>query len=116
MWRTSLADPVAFDAERYLDSHGAVIMSATSQGQYASRGFGDPDFAGSSGPNAYAPGPISVATGTNTTTWVTFLDLQEERPVRELVRRNQRRMVTLTGGIRGRSLDDVWEDKGGKKL
>jgi HAE1 family hydrophobic/amphiphilic exporter-1 len=39
-----------------------------------------------------------------------FLTIHEERPVRELVRRNQRRMVTVSGQIAGRSLDDVWED------
>jgi hypothetical protein len=74
---TSLVDPVAFGAERYLGSHGAIIRGATSQGQYASRGFGDPTFAGSSSPNVYAPGPVSIVTGTNTTTWVTFFDTQE---------------------------------------
>jgi HAE1 family hydrophobic/amphiphilic exporter-1 len=40
----------------------------------------------------------------------TFLRLTEERPVRELVRRNQRRMVTITGDLRGRSIDAVWQD------
>jgi HAE1 family hydrophobic/amphiphilic exporter-1 len=39
-----------------------------------------------------------------------FLVLQEERPVRELLRRNQRRMVTISGEVDGRALDDVWRD------
>ena len=42
----------------------------------------------------------------------TFLDIREERPVRELVRRNQRRMVTITAEVRGRSLDAVWKGAG----
>jgi HAE1 family hydrophobic/amphiphilic exporter-1 len=40
----------------------------------------------------------------------TFLQLHEERPVRELVRQNQRRMITVTGDVRGRSLDRVWDE------
>ena len=39
-----------------------------------------------------------------------FLVLQEERPVRELLRRNQRRMVTISGEVQGRDLDAVWRD------
>ncbi len=39
-----------------------------------------------------------------------FLVISEEQPVRELVRRNQRRMVTVSAEVSGRSLDDVWED------
>jgi HAE1 family hydrophobic/amphiphilic exporter-1 len=39
-----------------------------------------------------------------------FLVLQEERPVRELLRRNQRRMVTISAEVDGRDLDDVWRD------
>ncbi len=39
-----------------------------------------------------------------------FLVLTEERPVRELVRRNQRRMVTISGDVQGRSVDAVWGD------
>jgi HAE1 family hydrophobic/amphiphilic exporter-1 len=53
--------------------------------------------------------PIEVRGG-QTVPLRTFLDLREERPVRELVRRNQRRMVTITAGVRGRSLDAVWKD------
>ena len=39
-----------------------------------------------------------------------FLVLREERPVRELLRHNQRRMVTISAEVDGRSLDDVWRD------
>ncbi len=39
-----------------------------------------------------------------------FVVLHEERPVRELVRRNQRRMVTISAEVEGRSLDAVWAD------
>jgi len=39
-----------------------------------------------------------------------FLDLREERPVRELSRSNQRRMVTISGDVVGESIDDAWAD------
>jgi HAE1 family hydrophobic/amphiphilic exporter-1 len=39
-----------------------------------------------------------------------FVTVTEEQPVRELVRRDQRRMVTIGGDVVGRSLDDVWQD------
>jgi hydrophobic/amphiphilic exporter-1 (mainly G- bacteria), HAE1 family len=39
-----------------------------------------------------------------------FLVISEEQPVRELIRRNQRRMVTISAEVAGRSLDDVWTD------
>lgn len=53
--------------------------------------------------------PIEVQGG-RTVPLRNFVTLTEERPVRELVRRNQRRMVTITGDISGRSLDEVWLD------
>ena len=40
----------------------------------------------------------------------TFLDLAEERPVRELKRRNQQRWVTISGNLEGRGIDSVWEE------
>ena len=49
------------------------------------------------------PGGFSVPLGS-------FLTLEEERPVRELLRANQRRMVTLSGDLRGRDLDEVWRE------
>ena len=39
-----------------------------------------------------------------------FVEMTEEVPVRELVRRDQRRMVTVTGDTRGRRDDHVRED------
>ncbi|MCP4545142.1 MAG: efflux RND transporter permease subunit [bacterium] len=39
-----------------------------------------------------------------------FLDIHEERPVRELLRSNQRRMITISGELRDRDLDAVWAD------
>jgi len=47
-----------------------------------------------------------------------FLSIKEERPVRELVRKNQNRMVTVSADVEGRSLDDVWDEANaiGQKL
>ena len=53
--------------------------------------------------------PVQVAGG-RTVPLHAFLDLREERPVRELVRRNQRRMVTISGDIHGRSAEEIWQD------
>ncbi len=39
-----------------------------------------------------------------------FVTLEEERPVRELTRRNQRRMVTVAGEARGGDVTAAWED------
>jgi HAE1 family hydrophobic/amphiphilic exporter-1 len=39
-----------------------------------------------------------------------FIELAEERPVRELTRSNQRRMVTISGDLSGSSLDAAWEE------
>jgi HAE1 family hydrophobic/amphiphilic exporter-1 len=39
-----------------------------------------------------------------------FVQVTQEQPVRELVRRDQRRMVTINGDVSGRSLDDIWKD------
>jgi len=53
--------------------------------------------------------PVRVAGG-RTVPLHAFLDIREERPVRELVRRNQRRMVTISGGIQGRSAEEIWQE------
>jgi HAE1 family hydrophobic/amphiphilic exporter-1 len=53
--------------------------------------------------------PVQVASG-RTVPLRAFLKVHEERPVRELVRQNQRRMVTISGDVVGRSQDDVWAD------
>jgi HAE1 family hydrophobic/amphiphilic exporter-1 len=39
-----------------------------------------------------------------------FLVIEEERPVRELKRRNQQRWVTISGNLEGRSIESVWEE------
>ena len=39
-----------------------------------------------------------------------LLTIEEERPLRELLRDNQRRMVTLSAELKDRSLDEVWQD------
>ncbi|MCP3981103.1 MAG: efflux RND transporter permease subunit [bacterium] len=53
--------------------------------------------------------PVRLAGG-RTVPLETFLQLVEERPVRELTRRDQRRMVNITGDVRGRGVEEVWED------
>jgi HAE1 family hydrophobic/amphiphilic exporter-1 len=53
--------------------------------------------------------PVRLANG-RTVPLRSFLVLANERPVRELVRRDQRRMVTITGDVHGRDFDAVWED------
>ncbi len=40
----------------------------------------------------------------------TFVDLEEEQPVRELTRRNQRPMVTISSELSGLSPDDAWRE------
>jgi hypothetical protein len=71
---TSVIDPRQFSTDRYRDSTGAIIRGETDEGQYASRSFGFPsDFPPTSGVNIYAPGPVGLVVGTNTTTLVTFL-------------------------------------------
>jgi HAE1 family hydrophobic/amphiphilic exporter-1 len=39
-----------------------------------------------------------------------FVSVDEERPVRELTRNNQRRMVTVSGQVAGGSIDDAWRE------
>ncbi|UCE02981.1 MAG: efflux RND transporter permease subunit [Candidatus Latescibacterota bacterium] len=51
--------------------------------------------------------PVQVAGG-RTVPLRSFLDVVEERPVRELVRKNQRRMVTISGDIQGSTHSQVW--------
>jgi HAE1 family hydrophobic/amphiphilic exporter-1 len=53
--------------------------------------------------------PIEVAPG-RLVRLGRFVSVSEETPVRELVRRDQRRMVTLTGEVRGRRADRVRAD------
>jgi len=51
--------------------------------------------------------PIRLTTG-ETVPLRKFIDLSEERPLRELTRRNQQRMVTISADLRGGSVDDAW--------
>ena len=38
------------------------------------------------------------------------MTLSEGRPVREVVRRNQRRQITISGDVAGRKLSKLWDD------
>ena len=51
--------------------------------------------------------PIRLTTG-ETVPLRKFISLSEERPLRELTRRNQQRMVTISADLRGGSVDDAW--------
>jgi HAE1 family hydrophobic/amphiphilic exporter-1 len=51
--------------------------------------------------------PVKLADGASTPLR-SYLNLREEQPVRELTRRNQRRMVTISADLRGRSADEAW--------
>jgi HAE1 family hydrophobic/amphiphilic exporter-1 len=53
--------------------------------------------------------PVMVA-GTETMPLKQFLSIDEERPVRELTRSNQRRMVTISGQIAGNSITKAWDE------
>lgn len=53
--------------------------------------------------------PVSVAPG-KTVPLGTFVALQEGRPVREVVRNNQRRQVTISSDVQARSVGEAWED------
>jgi len=53
--------------------------------------------------------PVAVANG-ETVPLKRFLTLHEERPVRELLRSNQRRMVTVSGDIVNGSIADAWRE------
>ncbi|MCB9465645.1 MAG: efflux RND transporter permease subunit [Candidatus Eisenbacteria bacterium] len=53
--------------------------------------------------------PVEVAEG-RTLPLRTFVDLREEQPVRELIRKDQRRMVTISANVEGRSLGSIWKE------
>ena len=53
--------------------------------------------------------PVTVAPG-KTVPLGSFVTTTEGRPVREVVRHNQRRQITITGDVAGRSLSAVWDD------
>jgi len=48
--------------------------------------------------------------GGKTVTLGTFVTQRIERPVREIVRRDQRRQITISGDVQGRGVDEVWAD------
>jgi HAE1 family hydrophobic/amphiphilic exporter-1 len=52
--------------------------------------------------------PVRLTSG-ETVPIRSFIDLTEERPLRELTRRDQRRMVTVSGSLRRGSVDEAWE-------
>ncbi|MFN2371924.1 MAG: efflux RND transporter permease subunit [Candidatus Krumholzibacteriia bacterium] len=53
--------------------------------------------------------PVAVAEG-RTVPLGAFMVQTVGQPVRELVRRDQRRQVTLSGDVQGRSVAEVWQD------
>jgi HAE1 family hydrophobic/amphiphilic exporter-1 len=53
--------------------------------------------------------PVAVAGG-EMVPLKRFVTVDEERPVRELTRHNQRRMVTVSGQIAGGSIDQAWRE------
>ena len=53
--------------------------------------------------------PVTLSSGKSVPLG-TFVSRSEGRPVREIVRRNQRRQISLTADVQGRALDGVWKD------
>jgi len=53
--------------------------------------------------------PLNLPGG-RTVTLGTFVDRELDRPVREIVRRDQRRQITISGDVQGRGVDEVWTD------
>ena len=53
--------------------------------------------------------PVTLPGG-KTVTLGTFVTERVERPVREIVRRDQRRQITISGDVQGRGVDEVWAD------
>ncbi len=53
--------------------------------------------------------PIDIGNG-KTAPLGSFVVLSEGRPVREVVRRNQRRQISISGDVAGRKLSKLWED------
>jgi HAE1 family hydrophobic/amphiphilic exporter-1 len=51
--------------------------------------------------------PLDVAGG-RAVPLRSYVDIAEERPLRELTRQNQRRLVTISADIEGRSADEAW--------
>ncbi len=53
--------------------------------------------------------PLNLPGG-KTVTLGTFITRTLDRPVREIVRRDQRRQITISGDVQGRGVDEVWRD------
>jgi HAE1 family hydrophobic/amphiphilic exporter-1 len=59
--------------------------------------------------DAVLASPVALPAG-KTVTLGTFVTQEIERPVREIVRRDQRRQITISGDVQGRGVDEVWAD------
>lgn len=53
--------------------------------------------------------PVEVSPG-RTVPLGSFVSLTEGHPVREVVRHNQRRQISIGGDVQGRRIEDVWKD------
>ncbi len=59
--------------------------------------------------DAVLASPLELPGG-RTITLGTFVTRTLDRPVREIVRRDQRRQITISGDVQGRGVDEVWDD------
>ncbi len=59
--------------------------------------------------DAVLASPLELPGG-RTVTLGTFVTRTLDRPVREIVRRDQRRQITISGDVHGRGVDEVWDD------
>ena len=59
--------------------------------------------------DAVLASPLRLAGG-KTVTLGTFVRTELNRPVREIVRRDQRRQISIAGSVEDRGVDQVWED------
>ncbi len=59
--------------------------------------------------DAVLASPVRIENG-RTVPLRDFVHLSEKRPVREVVRRDQRRQITISGDVAGRRLGHVWHD------
>ena len=53
--------------------------------------------------------PVALAPG-RTVPLGTFISLTEDRPVREVIRRDQRRQITLSSDVSDRRIGEIWQD------
>ncbi len=59
--------------------------------------------------NEVLASPVNLEGG-KTVPLGTFIVQAQGQPVREIVRRDQRRQITISGDVQDRSLDDIWAD------